>query len=72
MIEQRVASSVTNTPISPDTHLLEVLHHITANQSLAGKPSLQTGSSGSDLLQYKSAFSNLQQDNGGADKLNTA
>ena len=52
--------------------LLEVLHHITANQSLARKPALQTGSSGSDLLQYKNAFTYLQQDNGGADKLNTA
>ena len=28
--------------------------------------------SGIDLSQYKNAFTNLQQDNGGADKLDTA
>ena len=57
------ASYVLSTPISPDTHLLEVLQHtcITANKSLAHKPSVQNGSSGStsmlsgiDLSQYTS------------------
>ena len=63
-----LASSVPSTPISPDTYLLEVLQHITANQSMARKPAPQNGSNGSismlsgiDLSQYKSAFTRLQQ-----------
>ena len=62
------ASSVPSTPISPDTYLLEVLQHITANQSLARKPAPQNGSNGSismlsgiDLSQYRSAFTRLEQ-----------
>ena len=63
------ASSVPSRPISPTTYLLEVLQHITANQSLARKPAPQNGSNGSismlkgiDLSQYNSAFTRLQQE----------